>query len=136
MPEPAGFVVAVQVHGLKGLQQDFRTARNLTPRAMTKTNKAVAAEVVVPAAKQEAPERSGDLAASIRASGRQLAGRVVAGKKAVPYAGPIHFGWANRPRGEGPIRPDPFLYRALDRRRDEVINRYEKAVDQLIRESF
>jgi hypothetical protein len=43
-------------------------------------------------------------------------------------AGPIHFGWAARR-----IQPQPFIYEAVDRRRKEIRDRYEKLVDDLIK---
>jgi hypothetical protein len=76
------------------------------------------------------PVRSGRLAKSIRAGVTARTGVVRAGTKDVPYAGPIHFGWFVRkpPAVGGPIQPQPFLYDALDARRDEVMERYVVAV--------
>ena len=59
---------------------------------------------------------------------------MLAGRKAVPYAGPIHFGWPARN-----IEPQPFLYDALDDKADEVAHLYglgiEVLVDKLDRET-
>ena len=78
---------------------------------------------------------------TIRASGTKTAGRVRAGfKSKAPYAFPIHFGWATRPdankgwRG-GPISPNPFLYDALDERRNEVLNAYFQGVKKIQRKA-
>lgn len=90
-------------------------------------NKA-AAEIVERAALPLVPRRSGALAGSIRSAGQAAGGIVRAGRKAVPYAGPIHFGWAARN-----IKPQPFLYDALDARRSEVVERYESEVSSLIK---
>ena len=49
----------------------------------------------------------------------ETGGKVRAGMKAVPYAGPIHFGWGRRN-----ITPQPFLYQAIDRRHAEVLDTY------------
>lgn len=41
---------------------------------------------------------------------------------------------SNRQKGRvrgGPIRPNPFLYRALDQRIDEVVDIYDKRVDEI-----
>jgi creatinine amidohydrolase/Fe(II)-dependent formamide hydrolase-like protein len=46
---------------------------------------------------------------------------------AVPYAGPIHFGWPARH-----IRPQPFLYDAIDSRAGEVVDVYKKRVAELV----
>ncbi len=74
------------------------------------------------------PRRSGKLAKSAKASvARDGMGRVVVGSPGrVPYAGPIHFGWPARN-----IRPQPFVYQALDERFDDVMAAYETAVDEL-----
>ena len=78
-----------------------------------------AAQIVVDEAKRLVPVRSGALAKTIRAAKVVSGGKVYAGKAKVPYAGPIHFGWANRN-----IRPNPFLYDAADRRVNEVMDAY------------
>ena len=87
-----------------------------------------AAKIVEQDALGRAPVRSGRLRESIRSSGTQKAGVVRAGFARVPYAGPIHFGWAKRN-----IRPQPFLYDAKDARRDEVVRSVEQGIDALIR---
>ena len=46
--------------------------------------------------KARAPKQSGALAKSVRQSKRQNAVYIYAGKKAVPYAGPVHWGWPKR----------------------------------------
>jgi len=84
------------------------------------------ANIVYRNALPRVPVRSGKLKSSLRVSGTTRAGSVRAGgKRSAPYAGPIHFGWPNRPNLQkswygGPIRPNPFLYSALDARRDAV----------------
>lgn len=78
-----------------------------------------AALIVAGEAKRTVPYRTGALYNSIRAASRVRGGRVYAGKKLVPYAGPIHFGWGRRN-----IAPNPFLYRAADRRVNEVMDAY------------
>ena len=86
-----------------------------------------AAEVVEKRATQLVPRRSGRLAGSIRSTGQAATGVVRAGRAAVPYAGPIHFGWPRRN-----IAPQPFLYDALDDRRTEVIDVYADRLRKLI----
>ena len=54
---------------------------------------------------------------------------VRAGFARVPYAGPIHFGWRKRN-----IQPQPFLYEALDKRRNEVFDRYNKEVRNILKD--
>lgn len=87
-----------------------------------------AAELVAMRAEMLVPVRSGRLRDTIRAAGTQKSGRVRAGFKRVPYAGPIHFGWASRG-----IVPQPFLYQALDQRRLEVFLHYDRQLESLIK---
>lgn len=89
---------------------------------------AESAKVVEQRAVQLVPRRSGALAGSTRSTGQARQGVVRSGRASVPYAGPIHFGWPERN-----IAPQPFLYDALDDRRGEVIDVYEKRVGELIK---
>jgi len=82
-----------------------------------------AATIVVKEAQTLVPKRSGKLQKSIRANKIASGAKVVAGKKIVPYAGVIHFGWARRN-----IRPNPFLYDAADNRVNEVMDTYLEQV--------
>lgn len=86
-----------------------------------------AAKIVERRASQLVPARTGRLGSSIRSSGQARQGVVRAGRASVPYAGAIHFGWAERN-----IKPQPFLYEALDSRRDEVLEEYERQVDDIV----
>ena len=101
-----------------------------------------AAKVVAERGVDLAPVRSGNLRDTIRAAGQQAFGVVRAGNRGdVPYAAPVHWGWGTRPnwakgwRG-GPIAPNPFLYDALDDRRDEVVETYERALALVIDKNF
>jgi hypothetical protein len=85
-----------------------------------------AAEIVERQARTEVPVRSGNLKNTIRSSGQQRGGVVSAGRAKVPYAGPIHFGWGRRR-----IHPNPFLYRAADKRVDEVTEAYLSQVYEI-----
>lgn len=85
-------------------------------------------ELVADTAEGYAPYVSGDLAESIRSSSRRTGATVMAGRRAVPYAGPIHFGWRARN-----IEPQPFLYDALDDRRSDIARKYASGVDDLVR---
>ena len=91
-----------------------------------KINKA-AAEIVARRARQNAPRRSGKLAGTIRAGAAQTRGYVSAGRKSVPYAGPIHYGWPKRN-----IEANTFLLDAVDDTRTEVVDQYEKMVGDLV----
>lgn len=54
---------------------------------------AQAARVALPAVQSLVPRKSGKLAGSIRAGATKRAGVVRAGRKSVPYAGVINYGW-------------------------------------------
>jgi hypothetical protein len=83
-------------------------------------------EVVVSEAKTIVPRLSGTLANTIRSSRAKGAAIVRAGQTSIPYAGVIHFGWPGHN-----IEPQPFLYDAVDARRDEVIRLYEERVAEI-----
>jgi len=62
-----------------------------------------AAEIALPAVRNLAPRgKTGRLAGSLRVGATKRAGVIRAGRKAVPYAGPINYGWAARPRHPRP----------------------------------
>jgi hypothetical protein len=120
----------ITVDGYKELRRDLRAVGQHGIDMLKAANKK-AAGIVADDARPKIPYRTGTLVGTLRFSGTQRGGYVRMGSKAVPYAGPIHFGWPGRPnvtkgwRG-GPIRPNPFLYDAADRRVDDVIDVYEQ----------
>jgi hypothetical protein len=120
-------VVKTEILGLREVQRDLNKLGDDTKNEMKDTHKE-AAEVVVMGAKRLVPYRTGALAASIRALATKSSGRVRAGSASVPYAGPIHFGWPARA-----IVPNPFIYDALDDRRDDIRELYDERIDELIR---
>ena len=115
---------AVQVSGAKefraklhqmGIElQDFKTINKLI------------AENVASDARGRAPVVTGTLAGDIRGGGTKTRAYVSVGRKRIPYAGPIHFGWPARN-----IQANPFLYEAIDSRADDVREVYAKRVDEL-----
>lgn len=125
MPQPA-----VRIEGDKDLRRKLRqldkAADNNAAMGALKAVHQEASEVVLEKALALVPVRTGRLKNSLRAAATQRSGRVRAGFKRVPYAGPIHFGWPERR-----IAPQPFLYDALDWRREEVIKTYEYGLEQL-----
>lgn len=90
-------------------------------------NKTIA-DAVAGDAKSYVPVLTGALSGTIRAAATKTSARVKAGYKAVPYAGPIHFGWPARF-----IKPQPFFYDAIDKRRGEIKDRYDDLVKKLIK---
>ncbi|CAB4135447.1 Bacteriophage HK97-gp10, putative tail-component [uncultured Caudovirales phage] len=113
------------ITGLADVNKALRSMSKDTRDSMKETHKR-AAEIVIQGAKRYVPVVTGRLAASIRNSSTQRMGRVRVGSASVPYAGPIHFGWPARQ-----IKPQPFIYDALDGRRAEVAAVYVKRIDEL-----
>lgn len=117
---------AITVEGSKELARDLKKAGDTELLDELKVAHIGGAEMVLHAALPLVPVRSGALRDSLKATATARSGRVKAGKKSVPYAPPIHFGWPARN-----IAPNPFLYDALDARKGEVIEAYEKAVEKV-----
>lgn len=119
----------IRIEGLRDLQREIRRleSRDLG-RELRQANRD-AANIVRDRARSNAPRRSGALARSVGTRAGQREAYVKAGTASrVPYAGVIHFGWPRRN-----IRPQPFLYRAVDERRAEVIATYEERLNALAR---
>ena len=86
--------ISVSVEGLSRLRATLAEAGAQLDDL--KAAHAAAAQFVADTAAARAPVRTGALANSIRSSGTKRAGVIRAGNKAVPYAGPIHWGWPSR----------------------------------------
>ena len=111
-PEAARFRAKLEQMGID--LQDFKTI-----------NKLIASNVAEEA-RSRAPRVSGTLAGDIRGGGTKTRAYVSVGRKRIPYAGPIHFGWPARN-----IEANPFLYEAMDSKADDVKEVYAKRVDEL-----
>ena len=120
----------IKITGLSEVQRKLRKlstdALDLNKTEFLETNKQVA-EIVINETKKYVPILTGALAAAIRNASTKKSAKVRAGNAAVPYAGPIHFGWPSRS-----IKPNTFLYEAIDARKSEVANRYAELVSDLI----
>nr|WP_232781667.1 HK97 gp10 family phage protein [Bifidobacterium breve] len=90
-----------------------------------------AADIVAPAAKAKAPRRTGRLAASVRAGATQKAGVVRAGRKSVPYAGPINYGWPKRH-----IKATLFINKAAKATEPQWTEAYRAAVERIIQDIY
>ena len=132
----------VAIRGTREVRRQLRTLQDSIDQQAAKGDLSAmnleAAQIVKREALSLVPVRTGLLKSTIREAGTQRTSRVRAGFKRVPYAGPIHFGWASRPNAQfgwrgGPIRPNTFLYDALDRRRGEVVDSYERQLQRVIR---
>jgi len=116
---------AVEVDGLRTLRRSLKAA-GLSLQDLKDAHNEVA-QLVVRAAAPHAPRRSGALVATDRGSGTQTAAVVRAGRAAVPYAGPIHWGWPARG-----IRAQPWLYDAAVDSREQWTGTYLRALQQII----
>jgi HK97 gp10 family phage protein len=115
----------VQIEGAKELRKALKRM-GADVKDLTEINRE-AAETVASQARDRAPVLSGALRASIKSSATKTKGVVRAGGKAIPYAGVIHFGW---PRHN--IAPQPFIFDALDSRKDEVVGKYQDRIAALV----
>ena len=124
--------VAIYVDSAK-LQKALKEVGPEMIAELKEGNKALG-EIVGDRARQLVPVRSGALQKTIKAAKAAGGANVNAGTprrtSIVPYAGPIHFGWRARD-----IDPNPFLYDALDERRDEVVAAYEKQTADLLKKA-
>ena len=121
----AGTKPGIEVEGGPQLRRAFR---KLGDRAADLTQlHGDIGELVEETAAELVPVASGELRDSIRHSKRKTGATVLAGRRSVPYAGPIHFGWRARN-----IEPQPFLYDALDKRRGEIAKRYADGIGDLV----
>ncbi len=116
----------LEIEGLRDVQKAMRSFSDDSRNDMKETHRK-AGQIVVDGAARYVPVRSGALLASLRSAPTQRQGRVRVGSAAVPYAGPIHFGWPARK-----IKPNPFIYEVLDDRRQEVYAIYAQRISELI----
>ena len=117
-------MASIQVQGLTELRNGLKKLDDSMLKELNKVSKA-SADVVAQEARQIVPRRSGKLQGKIKSSGLAKGGVVRVG--GLPYHRVIHFGWAAHN-----IKPSPFLYDALDKRRDEVIAKFEHEVQALV----
>lgn len=96
--------VEVRIDGLGQLRRDLRKlGDNL---ADLKDANATVAGMVAAEAARRAPRRSGRLAGTLRGNRAAGGAAVMAGRAAVPYAGPIHWGWPARGIAAQPFAAD------------------------------
>ena len=115
----------LEIDGLRDVQKAMRGFSDDSRNDMKETHRK-AGQIVVDGAVRYVPVRTGALLASLRSAPTQRQGRVRVGSAAVPYAGPIHFGWPARN-----IKPNPFIYEVLDSRRNEVAQIYAQRITEL-----
>ena len=118
-------VTGIEVEGARALRAQLRAVG--VDLADLKKVHASVASMIVSRSKPGAPVASGALAASVRGSGQAGAAVVRAGRAAVPYANPIHWGW---PARHIPARP--WLWDTVNDESDAVVEQYEDAIQVLL----
>lgn len=115
---------SVKIEGLKELSAHFKKLSAELPKELKAVSKD-AAEIVATEARGIVPVLSGKLRGKIKAGATAKGGDVRV--NGLVYAKPIHFGWKRHN-----IKPNPFLYKARDKRVDEVIAKFQKGLHDLI----
>ena len=118
---------SIEVEGLNELRKALRQAKDKElNETMREIHRELAREIVQRAL-PNVPVKTGELKATVRAAGtiRDAIGRV--GKATVPYAPPIHWGWPRRN-----IKPNPFLVDAAQNIERDIVDRYDKAVSDML----
>lgn len=115
----------VRVDGARQLRRTMRQA-DIDLQEMKDTHARVAA-LVTNKARANAPIVSGRLAATVRPGATKTSAIVRAGRKSVPYAGPIHWGWPARN-----IKAQPWLADTAKSSEPAWLAIYSQAVDQII----
>ena len=115
----------VKVEGARELEASARAA-SADLADMGRAN-SQAGDYLAQVARSKAPAVTGRLAGSIRAAHSPTETTVTAGGPGVPYAGPIHWGWAARN-----ISAQPFLVDALATAETSVVRMYETDVARTV----
>lgn len=116
-------MTTVKITGLKELNASLKAISKDLSKELTKLSKE-GAEIVAPEAQSLAPVLTGHLRAAVKAGATQKGGYV---KVSTPYVGPIVGGWPKHN-----IKPNPFLWHALDNKTDDVIDHMQDGVADLI----
>lgn len=121
MPDRAGF----KVEGVNRLVRDL-TLLGLDVDDLKDAFSSLAAEGARRAS-AHAPHRTGRLAGDIRGNRAKSKAVVTAGRKSVPYAGPINYGWPSRG-----IAPSGFMQKADQEMRPRAIETLEREINKKI----
>jgi hypothetical protein len=155
---------AIEVTGLRELRTALRQASAELPRELARVNQQ-AAEIVAAEARRRAPEGPHEgkpaitpVRQSIRALRQQSKGVVAIGGARSPHAVVLEFGGTIPRRGQSKllvvqqqrahrgferaglavtrVRAQPYVYPALDAKRDEVVEAYADLVGKLLHRAF
>jgi len=114
----------IRIEGLTDLRRDLKAIDKGLPRELNKATR----EAMAPVARRAstlAPKDSGQLASSLRPFSTAKRAGI---RSRLPYAGPVHWGWAARG-----IEPNPFAVRAAEDELDNVVDAIGDAIDDLAR---
>lgn len=117
----------IRVEGAKMLRRTLKKS-GADMKKLSAVNRK-AATVVANAAKPTTPRLTGKLAASVRTGATQRAGIVRAGRKTIPYANAIHWGWPSRR-----IPPQPWVSLAAQSTEPVWVDLYLREMKSLIKE--
>lgn len=124
--------VGVKVLGLAQLSRDIKKADSELVKEIKKEAKVALTDLVKPAAERRVPVGlTGKLKKSIRVSVVSAKASLMAGRKTVPYANPIHWGWPSRG-----IAKTEFLTEAIYEKQDKIEGAYFRVVDRLLARTF
>lgn len=115
----------VEVDGARELRRTLRAAGD--DLEDLKAANLAAANIAAGAARGRAPRKTGALAGDIRASGTKTAGIIRAGRKRIPYAGPIHWGWPARG-----IEARPYMTEGAQSTESIWVPMYERLIDDAL----
>lgn len=115
----------VQVDGARELRRTLRAAGD--DLEDLKAANLQAAQIAATAARARAPRLTGQLAGDIRASGTKTAGTIRAGRKKIPYAGPIHWGWPARG-----IEARPYITEGAQATESIWVPLYQELMDEAL----
>jgi len=120
---------------VEGLQQTIKQLQALgTDRSEIQNANFEAAQTLINQARPLVPVRTGRLRSSLRAARATNYATARAGLNSVPYANPIHWGWF-RDKKTGVNRnvlPQPFFSKALGYTKQEIIDNYNRNMQQLL----
>lgn len=116
---------ALQVLGAKGLRRTLKEA-GLSVQDL-KDSHAKVAKLVETEARPDTPVRTGKLKRSMRSSGTQTAAIVRVGTAAVPYAGPVHWGWEARH-----IKAQPWVWEEAQHSEPQWLNLYMHDLEGIV----
>ncbi|MFT4189844.1 MAG: hypothetical protein QM621_14865 [Aeromicrobium sp.] len=119
-------MAGVQVEGLASLVRRLQ-ALGLAVDDLKDAFSTIAGEAAE-AVSRHAPRKSGRLAADVRGNRAKAKAVVRAGRAAVPYAGPVNYGWPARH-----IAPAMFMQRGEAEYMPRAVGRLEDEIDTQIR---